>query len=376
MKLEILILSLFAIYVRSKSVDLCGTSLTTVSGTHAPKQVCAGELIFEDDFDTLDLKKWQHELTLGGGGNWEFQYYNNNRTNSYVENGILHIKPTLLADEKGEAFLTSGTLEIYGGSPQDQCTNPLFYGCSRTGSPVNILNPIKSARIRTINSFAFTYGKVEVRAKIPAGDWLWPAIWLMPKWFQYSLWPASGEIDIMESRGNRDLISSENGQNIGTKLVGSTLHFGPNTDYNRYMHAHYEKTLQEGYDAAFHNYQLNWTPDGITFSIDDEVIGEVRPTDQGFWNLGELDKTNLENPWKGGSKMAPFDEEFYLILNLAVGGTTYFPDTVTNPGGKPWSNTSPKAATDFWNGRNQWLPTWKNDGSTHFQVDYVRVWAV
>ena len=56
----------------------------------------------------------------------------------------------------------------------NRCTNPQWWGCERTGSPTNILNPIKSARIRTVNSFSFRYGRVEVRAKMPAGDWLWP----------------------------------------------------------------------------------------------------------------------------------------------------------------------------------------------------------
>ncbi len=61
---------------------------------------------------------------------------------------------------------------------------------------------MQSAAVRTVESFAFTYGRVEVRAKLPRGDWLWPAIWLLPKWHQYGDWPTSGEIDIMESRGN------------------------------------------------------------------------------------------------------------------------------------------------------------------------------
>ncbi|CAH0546479.1 unnamed protein product [Brassicogethes aeneus] len=365
MRIEIFVVSLLVIYVNS-----CGQTATKVGGPQAPKQVCAGQLIFEDNFDSLNLNKWQHEVTLGGGGNWEFQYYQKDPKNSYTQNGILHIKPTLLSDEKGEVFLTSGKIDI----PKDQCTNSDNWGCSRQGTPENVLNPIKSARLHTVNSFTFTYGKVEVRAKIPAGDWLWPAIWMMPKDFKYSSWPASGEIDIMESRGNRDL--KENGRNIGTQLMGSTLHFGPNPANNAFMHTHWEKSLPQGFDRDFHNYQVNWNPNGITFSVDNQVIGEVKPTNEGFWKVGDLAKSNLPNPWKGSSKMAPFDQQFYLILNLAVGGTNFFPDNASNPGGKAWSNTSPHSATDFWRGKNQWLPTWKNDGSSHLQVDYVKVWAI
>lgn len=77
--------------------------------------------------------------------------------------------------------------------------------------------------------------------------------------------------------------------------------------------------------------------------------------------------------------MAPFDQPFYIIINLAVGGTAYFPDFFVNqPQPKPWSDSSPRAAAEFWEGRNQWLPNWNlqiND-EADLQVDYVRVWAL
>uniref|UniRef100_H2YEM4 Uncharacterized protein n=1 Tax=Ciona savignyi TaxID=51511 RepID=H2YEM4_CIOSA len=141
---------------------------------------CNG-LIFEETWDTLDLDRWQHELTMSGGGNWEFQYYTNNRTNSYVRDNTLFIKPTLTADHYGEAFLSSGTLDLWGSTPADLCTANAFYGCSRSGSGSNYINPIQSARIRTVNSFAFKYGRIEIEAKMPKGDWIWPAMWLLPK---------------------------------------------------------------------------------------------------------------------------------------------------------------------------------------------------
>ncbi|XP_060532942.1 beta-1,3-glucan-binding protein-like [Cylas formicarius] len=350
-------------------------SATTVGGTYAVQgTICPGDVIFEETFDTFDLRKWSHEITLSGGGNWEFELYSNNRTNSFVDNGYLHIRPTLLADDVGEAFLSSGTLEVNGGGPGDQCTNPMSYGCLRTGTPSNILNPIKSARIRTVDSFYFKYGRLEVSAKTPSGDWLWPAIWMLPRFNQYGSWPASGEIDILESRGNKNL--ELNGVNIGTQQVSTTLQWGPNSNYNRDYQTHYEKNLAEGYDTGFHKYQLEWTPDKIAVSVDDVEIASVAPEDN-FWNYGNFQNINLDNPWKAGSKMAPFDQEFYLIINLAVGGINYFDDQATNPGGKPWSNTSPTSATDFWNGRNQWGPTWNTqEGSSDFVVDYVKIFAI
>lgn len=98
----------------------CTVSQTTVSGSAAPTgTICSGDLIFEDTFDTLDHKKWQHENTLGGGGNWEFQWYTNNRSNSYVDNGVLYLTPTLTSDAIGEAGLSTTNININGGTAVD-----------------------------------------------------------------------------------------------------------------------------------------------------------------------------------------------------------------------------------------------------------------
>lgn len=105
----------------------CQWTPTTASGSKAPKNICKGQLLFEDNFDSLDQTKWQHEVTLGGGGNWEFQWYLNHRDNSFTKNGNLHIKPRLTSDYYGEAFLTSGRVVI----PPNECTNADWYGCDR-----------------------------------------------------------------------------------------------------------------------------------------------------------------------------------------------------------------------------------------------------
>ncbi|KAF7274037.1 hypothetical protein GWI33_013278 [Rhynchophorus ferrugineus] len=351
----------------------CVASSTTVSGTAAPSgTLCSGQLIFEDNFNEFNLKTWQHEVTLGGGGNWEFQYYLNNRTNSFVENGNLHIKPTYLSDDYGEGFLSSGTLDIDGSYPTDQCTNAANYGCTRTGTSENYINPIKSARIRTVDSFSFKYGSVVVRAKMPAGDWLWPAIWLLPRYNTYGTWPASGEIDLLESRGNKNFVSPY-GVNIGTQQAASTLHWGPDYNQNQYMKTHWEKNNAAGYDTDFHIYKLVWNTEGFIFYIDNEQIGSVTVPNGGFWEYGGF--ANVDNPWQGSSKMAPFDQEFYLIINLAVGGVNFFSDDCTNPGGKPWSNSSPTSIKDFWLGKSQWESTWKNPDN-NLVVDYVQVYAL
>ena len=180
----------------------------------------------------FNLSLWKHEITLAGRRNWEFEAYLNNHSSSYVRDGVLYIKPILMEDQIGEANLKGGfTLDVWGGSPADYCTQNSFYGCSRTsGAGRNVLNPIKSARIRTAESFFFRYGKVEVRAKLPRGDWLWPAIWMLLRYQQYGTWPASGEIDIMVSRGNAPSYLPG-----GYNSFTSTLHWGPNFTNNNYQ---------------------------------------------------------------------------------------------------------------------------------------------
>jgi beta-glucanase (GH16 family) len=155
-------------------LGLIGSSLactiTRVDGTHAPSGFCAGQLIFEDNFDNVDTSKWLFDNTLGGGGNNEFQWYPGyHNLNFQIRNGVAHFIPTLTYQYLGgnEAVLSSGRITI----PADQCTQSNWYGCDRTGTPDQILNPIRSARIDSRNSFGFRYGTLEFRAKMPLGDW-------------------------------------------------------------------------------------------------------------------------------------------------------------------------------------------------------------
>lgn len=119
---------------------------------------------------------------------------------------------------------------------------------------------MRSARLRTVESFAFKYGKVEVSAKMPSGDWLWPAIWFMPKDNVYGPWPSSGEIDLVESRGNRELI--QDGVNVGNEQISSTLHFGPYSESDAWQTTTFERNSVPGkaWPNDLHRYQMEWTP--------------------------------------------------------------------------------------------------------------------
>lgn len=249
------------------------------------------------------------------------------------------------------------------------CTGNAFYGCSRSqGASGNVINPVLSSRIRTVESFSFKFGKVEIRAQIPKGDWIWPAIWMLPKDNHYGEWPASGEIDIMESRGNDASYPAG-----GNDKYASTLHFGPNWTENAYEKTHAEYSHGSPLSDDFHIYGLIWNEKEITTYIDtiDNKVLSI-PIDESFWARGEF-PDYYANPWEGRADVAPFDQEYYLIMNVAVGGTNgYFPDGV---GAKPWSDTDPHSVNAFYNARGAWEATWDRENhSNAMKVDYVKVW--
>lgn len=253
---------------------------TTASGTRAPGPgFCGGQLIFEDNFDSLDHSKWRHELTMSGGGNYEFQWYVNDRFNSFTVGGILHLRPTFTSDTFGEGFLSTGRVVI----PPNECTDSSNNGCDRQGTWDHIIPPIRSARVTTWDSFAFKYGTLEIRAKIPGGDWIWPALWMMPRFSVYGGWPRSGEIDLMESRGNRALFNGNT--HVGTEQIGSTLHFGPYWNINGWPTAHHTFNQAPGFNEQFHLYKVVWTTAYMHFLVDDRLIGTIH-VGSGFWDRG------------------------------------------------------------------------------------------
>ncbi|KAI8819675.1 putative glucan binding protein [Fimicolochytrium jonesii] len=324
------------------------------------------------DFQTLNQNVWKHDITLSGGGNWEFEWYTNNRTNSFVKNGTLFLKPTLTADNIGAENVVSGTtMDLNGNEAGYHCTDAGFFGCRRTSDGTNIINPVQSARISTAESVAIQYGRVEVKAKLPKGDWIWPAIWLLPKRPTYGNWPASGEIDIMESRGNKP----GNAKSPGYDTIGSTLHWGPSYQFNKFDLTHKEFKLPSGsFGDEFHTFGLEWTPDYLRTYVDEptNVVLEV-PLSKSFWDKGGF-PTSINNPWEDQCTAAPFDQEFYLILNVAVGGTaSYFPDDAGD--NKPWKNTAATAAKDFWDAKDQWYKTWEKD-DVAMKVDSVKMWKM
>jgi beta-glucanase (GH16 family) len=223
-----------------------------------------GRLItFFDDFngDELDESVWEH--MIGTGSQYGLGYWGNNEKqfykseNSIVENGELKIQ---LRKEQTVADNGTGTIMEY-----------------------------TSSRIRTKGSFYQTYGRFEARIKFDvADDGLWPAFWMLPENNTYGGWPYSGEIDIMEIRGRRP------------NHTTSAVHFynnGHRYIANEVMYEH-ESSITD-----YHVYAVEWTPNDMTFYVDDQI---VLHTNSWSSNVGEYP--------------APFNQDFHLLINFAVGG--------------------------------------------------------
>ncbi|RHY63388.1 hypothetical protein DYB30_001153 [Aphanomyces astaci] len=362
-------------------------------------------LIFEEDFDsTFDLSVWKHDITLGGNGNREFEVYVNSRNNSYVKDGKLHLRATLTDEAYGRESIENGVMDLWGTSPYSSCSSPQFAGCRKEANGHDILPPVQSARIQTMESFSFKYGRVEVRTKLPRGDWLWPGIWMMAKDNRYGPWPSSGELDIMESRGNGPDYTDDKGNPIGNNRFSACFHFGPAWNKDGYPVAVNDTQAlpdHRSYGDEFHTFGFYWDEDDMYAYVDSPENVVTRVAEYGkksFWDIGlesgAWNASDSFNNFQEGPINAPFDQEMYLIMNVAVGGTSiakgfldsgYFPD---DQGDKPWHTNDSYPAANFYHQKDKWFPSWTtNEDGTNtatgrasdfsaMQVDSVKVWGI
>ncbi|KAJ6551522.1 concanavalin A-like lectin/glucanase domain-containing protein [Mycena capillaripes] len=315
---------------------------------------------------------WTREVQLGGFGNAEFQIASSFDNNSFVQNGELYIMPTLTSAWLGEARVQGGTVTL------DPCTESETNktACTASGNNGNglVINPVMTARISTKDHYHMTYGRVEVRAKLPRGDWLWPAIWMLPV---NGTWPLGGEIDIMEARGNGPAYSAQ-----GTNFVRSTVQYGPVATLVEKLYGWYG-LKRTSFDKGFHTYGMEWNDKWMRFYVDTRVHTvldmTLKNSKSSFWNRAGFPATVqngsaevvLKNPYTNIN--SPFDKPFYLIIDLAVGGTSgWFPDNV---GGKPWFDGSLTAMSDFYKAKDTWYSTWpKSAADGAFRIDSVKMW--
>ncbi|KAJ7909649.1 glycoside hydrolase family 16 protein [Mycena leptocephala] len=363
-------------------------------------------LVFQDTFDSGDdlgvfgaqngQGRWLREVEMGGFGNGEFEMTTGSSNNSFIgKDGKLYLVPTLneaapFAD--GTTYnSTDCTWNVTapnggfnsGPSGMDFDYAGYFAACSRTTNSTagTIINPVQSARVSTFVSAKsdLRYGKVEVRAKMPTGDWLWPAIWMLPVNNTYGPWPRSGEIDIVESRGNGVKYT-----NRGANYVQGALNWGPTPQLNGVGKSYsWWADKRVPFSDGFHTYTMEWTEGWLRISVDSRLHTLLdMQFNEPFWKRGQFPQTvtgtdgrqqALQDPWQNGTSTTPFDQDFYLIMNVAVGGTNgWFPD---GQGDKPWLNQAGHPMEDFIKNKNQWLPTWpENVEDRAMVVDYVKMW--
>jgi len=338
------------------------------------------------------------EVDMSGFGNGEFEMTTDSTNNSYVSNGKLYITPTFTSDsigltavENGYVYNISGctynntqgdtdTTLTQGGSKTSTFDAAAYYqACSAISNSTTgaIINPVQTARLTTRQSASIKYGRVDVVAKLPLGDWLWPAIWMLPTNSTYGAWPMSGEIDIVESRGNGPEYPYQ-----GANYVRGTLNWGPTSWLNAGWTTFGWWYMKRGTFAdTFHTYSLEWDEKFIRMYVDTRLHAMwSMKFNEPFWNRGNFpavvqngtEMVILDNPWINGTAATPFDQSFYLILSLGVGGTNgWFPDSKE----KPWLDGSNTAMSEFWSARNQWLPTWpKATEDRSLVVDSVKMW--
>ncbi|WP_391091685.1 family 16 glycosylhydrolase [Vibrio sp. NH-UV-68] len=261
------------------------------------------QLVWHDEFEgrDIDADKWTHEVNCWGGGNAEQQCYVDDSANSFVSNGKLVIR--LL---KGE---TTGPDQVEGSDGYGQTTTTL---------------PYSSARLRTMNKADWKYGRFEVRAKLPQGQGTWPAIWMLPTDWVYGGWAASGEIDIMEAV-NLGTAYQEGDEVKPENRVHGTLHYGKSWPNNVYSGEAYDfSDSKSGPTAKFHTYAIEWEKGEIRWYVDD--VHYATQTSEGWWSHYQDEQGN----WISGSGDAPYNQDFHLILNLAMGGN--WPTSVNDGG--------------------------------------------
>ena len=250
-------------------LKICFLLFLIVQNSFAQVDVVYNDLVWSDEFNTngaIDSNNWFQQTQLPAGGSWfngEVQHYTNLITNSYVDSGLLNIVA------KRETYTDQG-----------------------------ITKDFTSARLNS--KFAFKYGRVDVRAKLPIETGTWPAIWMLGKnvnepggYFAATYgttdWPACGETDIME----HGIFSSQS-----INYIQSTLHT-PSSFGNSINNG---GIVASDLANSYHIYSVNWSPYQISFLLDGVVYYTYNPA------------VKDANTW-------PFDKEQYLLLNIAMGGT-------------------------------------------------------
>ncbi|KAF4334250.1 beta glucan-binding [Fusarium beomiforme] len=330
--------------------------------------------VFTDDFSNgFNSTIWNKHVEVGGYGNGEFELTTNTDENIFVRDGQLVIKPTLQTDK-----YLSETTKI-NLTADGTCSSATTQDCIQVANLTagDIVAPVKSGRITTKKFGVIRYGRIEIVAKLAAGDWLLSQLMMFPAKDYYGAWPASGEIDIGIVRGNN--YTYDGGR--GNQQVSTQLHWGLDTSTDRWQSTSGSRNaLLTTFHRDFHTFGLEWSHKYL-FTWLDHRIAQVTYVNfnhpfyqHGGFHQSLANGSQISDPWSGPgtSDATPFDRPFYLIIALAVGGTSgWFPDDVQ---GKPWVNDAVTPRKDFWKAKDQWYPTWEEHNGGEMVIKRVSMW--
>ncbi|HUI40945.1 MAG TPA: glycoside hydrolase family 16 protein [Terriglobia bacterium] len=261
----------------------CAPALARTKARHKPqpaKQRPKGALMWSDEFNgpdgsAPDPAKWTYDIGVDGNGwgNQELEYYTQSTANVVVRGGNLVI---------------TAVREKYSGPTAAPAGEP---GAS-PAAPVTVSRDYTSTRIKTEGLFAQAYGRIEARIKIPRGQGMWPAFWMMGDDIEKVGWPKCGEIDIMENIGKEP-----------SEVHGSLHGPGPGDSGTDDMTKAYTLPRGQRFADAFHVFAVEWDPRQMRFYVDSHLYFTAEPR---------------EMPHGTGWV---FNHPFFVILNLAVGGS-------------------------------------------------------
>lgn len=241
-----------------KDLDQPGTVTTSAENAETYNPGDNWELVWADEFkgNTIDTTNWTLQVEKAGRFNDEWQRYTNSSENAYVEDDCLVIKAIHESDVHG-------------------------------------MDQYSSARIHTANKQAWKYGKISARIKLPYGEGIWPAFWMLGANINENggdtPWPKCGEIDIIELFGYED-----------DAVVKAHLHFADETNSHKGIGGFAYKLEEGKFADTFHIFELEWDSEKIEWFVDGEKFASVPITDD---------------------VLSEFHNKFFIILNIAVGGT-------------------------------------------------------
>ncbi|XP_053951787.1 gram-negative bacteria-binding protein 3 [Anastrepha ludens] len=342
----------------------------TLSYKNGLPQRCSQQLLFDDDFtgSRLNKDRWTVEQRFSTAPDYEYVLYLDNVPDVLqVKNGMVTIHPKQTKRHFNQYDRPLHTQHDLGV----RCTGrPNTDECVRDGAAQHYITipPFISAQFSTKDHFTFKYGRVEIRAKLPRANWVFPQLWLQPKDNKYgSDNYQSGQMRIAFTCINDTQMHLFGGVVVNAKRpwrMDKMCAF-PN-----------EEALDLGNE--FHTYTLLWTEKEISVSVDGKTYCTFNPknTDEALANL-RVDDQELPNSGllKSGTKLAPFDQEFYITLGYGIGGVNDFEDSLYGwEPEKPWQNTSPRGMGSLLKKVERDFDNWLENGD--LRIDYVKVYAI